>query len=446
VTPDLFRRALSEWMETGAKVLALVSDDEDLVDRLVVEVVEERQGGPVAFWSSASGLSAGDGNPAGSLTRDVGHLFSTVARMGDGVVVAHDLGAELSRPAEWRALYEMDGARTGPVLCLTRRPGDPWPAALDWVPTLTVRPPEAPGLPVSGLSGRQRERVWRLTPPVRAEWVRTRLGGTPGLMAVPSPPDFTRVGGLSGLKGWVARRRLAFQPGSTLPRPRGLLFFGVQGTGKSLAAQALAPAFGVPLWRLDFGSLFGRFVGESEGRLRQLLQSLEEMGPAVLWMDEVDKALAGGVGGADADAGTSARLLGGFLTWLATRPGDQVVVAVANRIDALPPELLRAGRFDDWFFFDLPDMGDRREILRLYVPDDMAEETVDALAAMTAGFTGADLAQVAVEAQFLAAAAGRSPTARDLTDAAREVVPFSRRFPDRVDALRAMAEGRARRA
>ena len=268
------------------------------------------------------------------------------------------------------------------------------------------------------------------------------------------------VGGLEHLKGWLRRRTLALDPAArelAIPPPRGLLLVGVQGCGKSLVARACADALSLPLFRLEPGRLFGGTVGESEANLRDMTTLADRLAPMVLWIDEVDKGLAGTEGSAS-DAGTSARVLGALLTWLQDREGTVFVVATANRIDGLPPELLRRGRLDEIFFLDLPSSAEREEILRVHlevqpsrtlghVPPIGSPWSEFAAVARTAeGFSGAELASALIEARIDAYAERRPVDADDLRRALASSVPLSRSRAESVESLRRWATERARRA
>ncbi len=214
--------------------------------------------------------------------------------------------------------------------------------------------------------------------------------------------DFAAVGGLHNLKHWLERRRGAFlDPAAAQDVPRGILLVGVQGGGKSLAAKAVAGLWSLPLLRLDFGTLYNKFFGETERNLREALKAAEAMAPCVLWIDEIEKAIASG----DNDNGTSRRILGNLLTWMAERKAPVFIVATANVIEDLPPELIRKGRLDEIFFVDLPDVATRAEIFAIHLrrrehrPIDFDLET---LAAVSAGFSGAEIEQAIVAATYLA--------------------------------------------
>lgn len=256
---------------------------------------------------------------------------------------------------------------------------------------------------------------------------------------------FANVAGLARLKQWIAQRRPAFL-GEKLPvrldPPKGMLLLGVQGCGKSLAAKATAGGFGVPLLRLDFGTLYNKYHGETERNLREALKNAEQLAPCVLWIDEIEKALAGG---GDADEGVSRRVMGYLLTWMAERKAPVFLVATANDVQALPAELLRKGRFDEIFFVDLPDAATRAEIFRLHLARrDLRADgyDLDTLAAASEGYSGAEIEQVVVAALY-AAVAGRAPPTQDqLLAETRNTRPLSVLMAERVAALREWARSR----
>src|ERR1700730_8461413 len=213
----------------------------------------------------------------------------------------------------------------------------------------------------------------------------------------PAEEDLAGVGGLDDLKAWLETRSAAFSEPARkfgLPAPKGLLLLGVQGCGKSLTAKAVRAPRGLPLLRLDMGRIFSGLIGSSEENMRKAIRVAESVSPAVLWVDEIEKGLAGSAGAAVTDSGVSARVFGALLTWLQEKTAPVFVVATANRIDALPPELLRKGRFDEIFFIDLPSAAERREIFRIHVAKrqrDPAAFDLDALSTAAEGFSGAEI-------------------------------------------------------
>jgi SpoVK/Ycf46/Vps4 family AAA+-type ATPase len=253
---------------------------------------------------------------------------------------------------------------------------------------------------------------------------------------------FTDVGGLSSLKAWLEKRCPAFDGSAPqLESPKGVLLLGVQGCGKSLAASACAGIFNVPLLRLDCAALFDKYVGESERNLRESLSTADLLAPCVLWIDEIEK----GFGTGDSDGGSSRRVLGAFLTWLAEKHSRVFVVATANDISALPPELIRKGRFDEIFFVDLPDQKTRADILRIHATRRgiaLDPASLEALAQACEGFAGAEIEQAVVAAVYSANAQHRAPDAQILRAEMAATRPLAVVMSEKVEALREWAEGR----
>ena len=255
---------------------------------------------------------------------------------------------------------------------------------------------------------------------------------------------FSEVGGLARLRKWLERRRPAFADDGAarhLDPPKGVLLIGVQGCGKSLAARATAGVLGVPLLRLDFGTLYNKYHGETERNLRDSLATAEVMAPCVLWIDEIEKGIAGRGG----ETGTAQRVLGSFLAWLAERRARVFVVATANEISELPPELVRKGRFDEIFFVDLPGARTRAEILRIHLEKRdrrLPTAALHEVAARTEGFSGAELEQVVVAALYAAHAQDAALEASHLLAEAAATRPLSVVMAERIAALRHWAEGR----
>jgi ATP-dependent 26S proteasome regulatory subunit len=260
------------------------------------------------------------------------------------------------------------------------------------------------------------------------------------------------VGGLEPLKEWLTRRRAAFSQRARdygLPLPKGLLLVGVPGCGKSLSCKAVAAAWGVPLLRADFGGAKSKWVGESEDNIRKVFAVAEAVGNCVLWIDEIEKALGGATQGA-ADGGVSSDALGTFLSWMQERKGSVFVIATANDVRALPPELLRKGRFDELFFVDLPTQREREEILRVSLKKfgrTVGDADCSIVARKCEGFTGAEVAEIVPDALFAAFADGeRALSVADLVASAASVAPLSKTAKEKIDGLREWARGRARPA
>ncbi|MCM2322788.1 MAG: AAA family ATPase [Oligoflexia bacterium] len=268
----------------------------------------------------------------------------------------------------------------------------------------------------------------------------------------PADAGLSDVGGLSALKSWLSMRGRGFSPQAAefgLPSPKGILLLGAPGTGKSLTAKAVARAWSLPLLRLDFGRIFSGLVGSSEENMRRALKVAESVAPAVLWVDEIEKGLAGGSGSGQSDGGTAARVFGTFLTWMQETRAKVFVVATANKIEILPPELLRKGRFDEIFFVDLPEAPARMEILSIHLRKrKRPQEKFDLkrLAEATAGFSGAELEHCIVEAMFHSFSENREVTTEDVAGAAAATVPLSVTYAEEIRRTREWAKSRARPA
>lgn len=259
------------------------------------------------------------------------------------------------------------------------------------------------------------------------------------------------IGGLTSLKRWLNRRKDAFSEDARvfgLPEPKGVLLLGVQGCGKSLTAKSIATSWRLPLVRLDMGRIYSGIIGSSEENLRRAIRVVESLAPVVMWVDEIEKGLAGAGGGGN-DTGVSARVFGTLLTWLQEKTAPVFVVATANRIDSLPPELLRKGRFDEIFFIDLPTKAERKEILSLQLARRSRNPTdfpLDALAQATEQFSGAELEQIVVSGMYEAFADRVELDARHLDTAIKETLPLAVTMSEDIERLRAWARRRTRPA
>ncbi len=254
---------------------------------------------------------------------------------------------------------------------------------------------------------------------------------------------FTEVGGLSKLKLWLDQRRDQFlgTAQNQLDQPKGLMLLGIQGSGKSLAAKAVAGMWGAPLLRLDFGSLYNKFFGETERNLREALKLADTMSPCVLWLDEIEK----GISISQNDSGISQRILGTLLTWMAERKSRVFIVATSNDISQLPPELVRKGRLDEIFFVDLPSHEIRQVIFDIHLRKrsiDPALFDLDKLATLTEGFSGAEIEQVIVSALYSISSLEESLDATRLEIAIRQTNPLSVVMHEKIDSLRAWARER----
>jgi len=260
------------------------------------------------------------------------------------------------------------------------------------------------------------------------------------------------IGGVDSLKTWLQKRTTAFGLKATnygLPKPRGLLLVGLQGTGKSLTAKAIANEWNLPLLKLDVGKLFGGIIGESESRLRQMLQLTETLSPCILWIDEIDKAFS--VTESKGDSGTSNRVLGTFITWLSEKTKPVFVVGTANNISALPLEVIRKGRFDEIFFLDLPLQQEREEIFKIHIQEFRSQswQTFDyeQLSELSESFSGAEIRQSIIEAMYYAFHEEREFTTKDICYAIKNIIPLSELDTKQMQILQSWASsGRIRSA
>ncbi|MGD0552799.1 MAG: AAA family ATPase [Sedimentisphaerales bacterium] len=265
--------------------------------------------------------------------------------------------------------------------------------------------------------------------------------------------DLASVGGLDALKKWLVKRAAGFTDQARqfgLPSPKGVLLLGVQGCGKSLMAKTISNTWQLPLLRFDVGKVFGSLVGSSEQNIRRAIKVAESVAPVVFWVDEIDKAFRGSRGsGSSTDSGTSARVFGTFLTWLSEKDKPVFVVATANDVSALPPELLRKGRFDEIFFVDLPAFAERKAIFEIHLKKrriDPALFDIDAISRASAGYSGAEIEEAVISAMFDMFYEKQNMTTERLLESVRQTVPLSKTMSEDIDALRKWAEGRARQA
>lgn len=272
---------------------------------------------------------------------------------------------------------------------------------------------------------------------------------------VKSDLGIDNIGGLENLKKWLIRRNNSWSERAqayNLPAPKGVLITGVPGCGKSLTAKAMSAIWGLPLLKLDMGKIFGGIVGSSEENMRKAIATAEAVSPSILWVDEIEKGFSGLKSGGD--SGTSARVFGTFLTWMQEKTDPVFVIATANDISSLPPELLRKGRFDEIFFVDLPTKKEREKIFKLHIDkrvrgssvqhelqadDDVCRE----LAEMTAGYVGAEIEQIVISAMYEAFYAERGLQKSDVVKAIHETVPLSSTQREQILQLRAWAKERA---
>ncbi len=264
-----------------------------------------------------------------------------------------------------------------------------------------------------------------------------------------SRESLAHVAGLDNLKQWLTKRSIAFSNRAAefgLPAPRGVLLLGVQGCGKSLCAKAVSSLWKIPLLRFDIGRMFSSLVGSSEENIRRAIHIAESVAPAILWVDEIDKALAGSTNSGGSDGGTSARVFGTLLTWLSEKTSPVFVICTANDISQLPPELLRKGRLDEIFFVDLPSEQERREIFRIHLlkrKRNPQEFDLDVLARASEEFNGAEIEESIISGLFDAFSKKVKLSTEIIRENINETVPLSKTMSEELNRLRGWASGRA---
>ncbi len=263
--------------------------------------------------------------------------------------------------------------------------------------------------------------------------------------------SFGNVGGLEILKDWLNKRGESFTSRARefgLPEPKGILLLGVQGCGKSLVSKSISSLWRMPLLRLDMGAIFGKYVGESEENLRRAMRTAEALAPTILWLDEIEKAFAG-VGGSSGDGGVTTRIFGSFITWMQEKTAPVFVIATANSIENLPPELLRKGRFDEIFFVDLPSQAERESIFEIHLRKrkrDPKQFDLLELARTAEGFSGAEIEQAVIAGLFEAFHEKRDLQQKDVVESLTSTVPLSVTMREQIDKLRSWASQRAKPA
>ncbi|TPV95387.1 MAG: AAA family ATPase [Myxococcales bacterium FL481] len=494
VTADLaaVSERFKQSLRAGVRAIVLETHDEARALDMLAAVARE------LGWATHEWTAAGGWDRAQPLTL-TGCLERARSHPEPQIIVLLDASSSLQGAADRRSLRELAQRTSGPALVLVERVGDkvpdipelaherlPAPDGAELVQTVleiadAVGSDSKAWEALSGgrdaiareLIGLERFTAERVvaealaaTPDDPAQLMRSlrarklQAVGSGSVLEFVAPAPVDELGGMSRLKAWLSRRALAFHPDARaagIPDAKGVLLVGVSGCGKSLAARASADALHLPLVRFDPGRLFGSTVGESEANLRRACETAERLAPVVVWIDEIEKVLAGSEGAAS-DAGTTARVVGGLLTWMAERTRPVFVVATANDTTRLPAELWRRGRFDETFFVDLPSAEERLAITRIHLYDQPrrrcgasppcadAWEAFAAVADAAEGYSGADLEAALVEARLDAFAEARPVAAGDFSRALAAAVPLSRSHAASVSALRRWAETSARRA
>lgn len=268
----------------------------------------------------------------------------------------------------------------------------------------------------------------------------------------PTQEDMSTVGGLDNLKSWLNKRTEAFTKKARdygLPEPKGILLLGVSGSGKSLVAKAVSSLWQLPLLRLDIGRLFSSLVGSSEENMRKTIKTAESVAPCLLWLDEIDKGFSGSGSSNVSDGGTTSRVLSSFLTWMQEKNNPVFIIATANDISRLPPELLRKGRFDEIFFLDLPKAEERIEIFNIHLKKrGRKSENFDLnlFASSTDGFSGSEIEELIISAMYDSFEENREVTTADIMNTIKHAVPLSHTMKESIDQLRDWTRSRARPA
>jgi hypothetical protein len=471
-------------------VVAVETAEEERAEQLV-EAVAAELGMPVFEWTVTQGLVRWpERTPNHSLREPAAMLGHVRGLTVEAVFLLKDLGRHLEDPTTARLFAEVARAfaRTRATLVVTgaslRFPPDlehlvvpfelalPGPKELREVVTAVVASLGERGRAEVRLSDAELEELVRALAGLTLNQARqavaralledgllqaadlhaileakARALARDGLLEfLPASDNAFELGGFGRLKTWLDRARTGFTPEAralNLRAPRGILLVGVQGCGKSLAAKCVARLWRLPLLKLDAGRLYDKYVGETEKNLRRAIDVAESMAPSVLWIDELEKSF--GAGGSEHDGGTSQRVLATFLTWLQEKRDEVFVVATANDVLRLPPELLRKGRFDEIFFVDLPDPAERREILRIHLElrkQEVARFDLDFLAEATEGWSGAEIEQAVTAALYGALHRKRSLDTTLLLQEIGGTVPLSVSRREDVERLRALARER----
>ncbi len=390
--------------------------------------------------------------------RDVGQKFSEHSRTVVITAPSIEMPSELGSLVEFLELPLPDKQRLRQII-------DETTVRVGKTRTLK-RTLDAPGLDamannLRGLTEEEAERAvsqaivtrYGLTPEIVTDVLQAKkemLRRSEMLDFVEVSDTLASVGGLENLKTWLSQRRGTWEGRARefgLDPPRGVIILGVQGCGKSMCARAIAGEWNIPLVKFDTAAIFDKYVGETEKRTRKMFQVAEGLAPCVLWIDELEKIFAGsGANAASSDAGASSRLLGAFLSWMQERKAPVFVAATCNNVAALPPELIRKGRFDELFFVDLPSQSERKQILALQLSKrnrNPAKFDLDAVEKAAQGYSGAEIEAAVQSALYAAFSSNQELTTQSLLDALRGTVPLSKMRAEEIEELRAWAQQRA---
>ena len=490
--PPRFARDLDTLIRARYPLLYLVSWEEQRLD-VVLEGLAQQHGKAFYAWSITQGLHKLDGArflPGQEGTKDPVEALQKVAKLSDpSLVVFKDFHPFLNDPIVVRSLRELAHQLKATFTTLILlSPTLQIPVELDKeITVLDVPLPTFQDLwqllrEIVGVVRRNNRAQVELTKAEGEQIVKAALGLTmseaenafakaiatdnrldvadvalileekrqiirkSGLLEYfPAEQRLADVGGLESLKEWLRARGTAFGEEARrfgLPAPKGLLLLGVQGCGKSLTAKAVAAQWDLPLLRLDIGRIFSSLVGSSEENLRRAIQVAEGISPVVLWIDEIEKALSGVASSGSTDSGVTARVFGSLITWLQEKTAPVFVIATANRVASLPPELLRKGRFDEIFFVDLPAPEERAEILRIHLARrrrDPGRFDIAELVRLTDRFSGGEIEQAVIDGLYLAFAEHRDLEMTHLARAIQGTLPLSTTMREEIERLREWA-------
>lgn len=484
-----FSEQLDTYLRARFTLILLVTQEEERALQVIKEICE-KTGRPCLSWDQADGFQSLAGAGPAPAARDPLTALEQVDKAGDNTVFVlkdfHDAWSNQQIKRKLRSLAQRLKFTRKSILVTapsSRIPDElrdevvvmdfPGPTAAELEAVLD-RLTQTPGVKVNltslgreklvqaalGLTATQAQRVFAkaivsdgvlddrdidLVTEEKKQIIRESEALE--FYAITETPD--DVGGLGVLKEWLRLRERAFTQEARhygLPAPKGIALIGIPGTGKSLTAKMIGGLWRLPLLRLDVGALFGSLVGESEERVRRALRLAETVAPCLVWIDEIEKALAHG----GLDSGTSMRVFGAILTWMQEKTAPCFVVATANDIASLPPELLRKGRFDEIFFLDLPTLAERKEIFAVHLLKRRrmpADYDLDLLAHESAGYVGAEIEQAIIDAMYVGFNEGREFTTEDISAALKRQVPLSVSQRETIGALRAwLHEGRAQSA
>ena len=489
------REELSVLIKAQYPLIYLVTPEEERAEQAISEIVEEAKSRSVYVWTVTHGIME-YGKPQPTPQRNTvspeAAIEWVVRQKEPGIYVFKDLHPFIDSPATTRWLRDAIASFKGTdKIIIIMSPVQEVPIELEKeVVVLDYPLPDLAELDQVLTKQLEKTKQRRLDSSVREKLLRATLGLTRDeaekvfrkvyvtaqrftesevdvvlsekkqlirrngiLEFLEEDETIDNIGGLEELKRWLTLRSEAFTKKARdygLPQPKGMLILGVPGCGKSMTAKTTSRLWGLPLLRLDMGRIYdGSTVGRSEANLRNALKTAESISPAILFIDELDKAFSGSAGSSDSDGGTSSRIFGSFLTWMQEKDSPVFVMATANRVERLPGEFLRKGRFDEIFFVDLPNSQERGDIFRIHLEkrrSDISRFDLEQLAKLSEGFSGAEIEQVLVAAMYDAFAQDREFTQLDIIAALKATLPLSRTMTEQVNALREWAHQRARPA